>query len=111
MRLARGVHDHEQVVVGAREHQIVEDSARVVGEEGVALPPRRQIEHVHGKERLERGRGAQGQARLPHVRNVEQARSRSSMPVLGENSGGKLHRHVVPGEGHHARAQPDVERM
>ncbi len=39
--LAGGVDDQEQVVVAPRHHQVVEDAAGVVGEEGVALLARR----------------------------------------------------------------------
>ncbi len=81
--LARGVDDqHEAAVVGrgdgARDHEVIDDAARVVEEERVALAAEAEAAEVAGGERLERGGGRvvvrAGEERLAHVRDVEEAR-------------------------------------
>ena len=51
------------------------------------------------------------QLRLAHMRNIEQRRARAALFVLLQYAGRILHRHVVAGERHHARAQRDVKRV
>ena len=48
---------------------------------------------------------------LAHVGDVEEAGGLSGMPVLGHDSGGKLHRHLVAGERHHPGAERHVETV
>ena len=90
--LAAGVDDEEQVAegrarcgrVGANDHQVVEQAAAGVGEEGVALPAHAEVDHVHRHQVLQ-GRGGVGtdQPHLAHVRDVEQGRRLAAVLVLG----------------------------
>ena len=54
---------------------------------------------------------APSRQRLAHMRDVEQPGGGARVQVLGEDAGGILHRHVVAGERHHARAERDMQRM
>ena len=49
--------------------------------------------------------GLGGQPHLAHVRDVEQAGRRPGLGMLGQDAGRVLHRHLVAGEGHEARAE------
>ena len=110
--LAGGVDDQEQVVGAPRHHQVVEDAAGVVGEEGVALLALGQADDVDRHQRLERRRRVVAdQAQLAHVRDVEQRRRLAALAVLGEDARRVRDRHVVAGERHHLRAELDVQRM
>ena len=83
----------------------------------VALPPRRQPEHVHRHQPLQRRRrvGESARARpqrdLAHVAHVEQPGRRAGVQVLLQDAGRVLHRHVVAGEGHHPRPERHVQRV
>ena len=72
--LAAGVdHQEQPVLAEIGDHQVVDDAARLVGEQRVALPPRLQPEQVAGHQPLQRSRGVgAGQRRLAHMRDVEQ---------------------------------------
>ena len=62
-----------------------------------------------GTRRLQRlGRvvaGLGGEPHLAHVRDVEQAGRGPGLGMLGQDAGRVLHRHLVAGEGHEARAE------
>ena len=62
-----------------------------------------------GHQRLERlggvVAGLGGQPHLAHVRDVEQAGRGAGLGMLGQDAGRILHRHLVAGEGHEARAE------
>ena len=49
--------------------------------------------------------------RLTHMRNIEQPGRFAGVEVLGEDAGRILDRHVVAGEGPHARAKLDMQSM
>ena len=53
--LAAGVDDDEQVVRPARNHQIVEDAACFIGEQGVTLLEHAKVDHIDRHQRFERG--------------------------------------------------------
>ena len=107
--LAGGVEHHQQVIARAGDHQIVEDAAVIVGELRVTLLARLQARDVARHQRLDcLGRVLPGLGRQPHlahVRDVEQAGRRPRLRVLGQDAGRVLHRHLVAGEGHEARAE------
>ena len=113
--LARRVDDEENVAETSawrrpHDHQIVEHAARGIGEEGVALLAHGQADDVDRHQAFERRCTALAhQADLAHVRDVEQRRSSAAMLVLGAQPGGVLHRHVVAGEGHHARTVAQMQ--
>ena len=86
-------------------HQIVENAALGVGEQGVTLPPGAEIDDIGGYQRFHRrGRAFALKAHLPHMRDVEQSGRATRMTVLVENTL-VLYRHRVPGERNHAGAQ------
>ena len=118
--LARRVDDQHQHAVliglgGARDHQVVEDAAVSVGKLGVALPPGREVDDVRRHQGFHRAGGGRvvgaDHEGLAHVRDVEQAGRLAGVGVLGDDAVGVLHRHFVAGEGHHAGAARDMERV
>ena len=112
--LAARIHHQEQfLTAGIRHHQVVEDAARLVGQQRVALTARLQAEQIAGNQPLKRGGcGGASQCRLAHVRDVEQCRMRPAMQVFGQHAP-VLYRHRVAGELHHPRTEravPGVKR-
>ena len=108
--LAGGVDDHEEVVLAAGDHQVIEDAALLVGEQGVALLENRQVHDVDRDEEFERHVGAVAlEQDLAHVGHVEQAGGGTGVLVFGEDAGGVLHGHVVAPEGNHLGAEFDVQ--
>ena len=110
LRLAGGVDHQVEVVAGVDHHQVVENAARLVGEDGVALPAfgeAHDIRRHQGLQRLGGRRAAQQQ--LPHVGDVEEAGGRAGMLVLLLDAQRVLHRHLVAGEGHQLGAELDVQ--
>ena len=112
--LAAGV-DHQEQALAAEvgDHQVVDDAAGLVGQQGVALAAGLQAEHVAGDQAFEcgRSRGA-GQRGLAHVGDVEQGGLGAAVEVLGQHAL-VLDGHGVAGELHHAGAvgaMPRVER-
>ena len=109
-RLVGRVHHQEEAVLQAGDHQVVEDAGGLVGELGVAHPPRRQAPDVARHQGFQRLRRAVTRdSRLAHVRNVEQTGRRARVAVLREDAVGVLHRHPVAGKGHHLRTQFTVQ--
>ena len=110
--LAAGVDHQEQVVLAAGDHQVVAQAAGVVGEEGVALLEQAQAGDVLRHQRFQRRRGVVAhQAHLAHVRDVEEGGGLAALAVLGDDARRVLHRHRVAGEGHHAGAEFEVQRV
>jgi hypothetical protein len=99
-RLAGRVDHQEQTVAEVGHHEVVEDAAGGVGEEGIALAPDAEADHVDRHHGLQPGRRARaGEDDLAHVGNVEQAGRAAGVGVLAEDAAGVLHRHFVAGEG------------
>jgi hypothetical protein len=110
--LARRVHDQEQVGLAPRDHQVVEDAAVGVGEEGVSLLAGDQVDDIDRHERFERARGVVAdQAQLAHVRHVEQCCRLAAVLVLGNDAAGVVDRHLVAGELDHLGAEFEVQRV
>jgi hypothetical protein len=87
-------------------------SSRRVREQRVALLADRQVDHVHRHQRLERlGRIVADQAKLAHVRDIEQRRRLAAVPMFLQDAGGVRHRHLVAGELDHLGAELEVERV
>jgi hypothetical protein len=115
--LAAGIHHDEQVTELVRgvdrragDHQVVEDVALLVREEGVALLAGGQVDHVDRHQGFQRGgRIGADQAQLAHVGDVEQRGRIAALLVFGHQAGGVLHRHRVASEGHHAGAEFEVQ--
>lgn len=110
LRFARGVHHDVQVAPRVENHQIIKDTACVVGEERVTLLTRCDTNHVNGNESFERrSRVGAMQLNLPHVRHIKQTSMRSSVQVLFQHAEGILHWHFVAGKRHHARAKAHMQ--
>ena len=110
--LAAGVDDQQQAVAVVGDHQVIQDAAGLVQEQAVALPARLDAQHVARHQRLQRRRGIGAvQADLAHVRHVEQRRTLPALHVLRHDAGGELHRQLIAGKGHHAAAQPAMQRV
>ena len=78
----------------------------------VAHLPELQALEIARRQRLQRGGGGRvvrtGEEALAHMRDVEQAGVLARPAVLGEDAL-VLDRHGIAGEGHHARAELDVQ--
>ena len=110
--LAGRVDDDGKVIPGAADGEIVHHAATLVGEHGVADLALGEAGEVARHQLLERLIGAFApQARLAHMRHVEQPCLGARVVVLGEDARRVLHRHVVSGEGDHACAKLDVQRV
>ncbi len=115
--LAGGVDDDEEVVAEMGDHQVVENAAVVIGEETVALATFRETEDIDGNERFQRKRGILILAGLrldddlAHVGHVEEAGGGAGLQMFLHDAGRILHRHVIAGEGHHAGAERQMQRM
>ena len=115
--LAGRVDDEEQMIAAVGDHEIVEDAARRVGEEGVALSAHTYPDDVHRDERFERPRRVgrplrtRLEADLAHVRDIEEPRMLPRVLMLLQDAGRILHRHLVAREGHHARPELHMERV
>ena len=111
--LAGGIDHQQEVIARAGHHEIVEDAAGIVGELGVALLAGLEARDVGRHQGLQRlGRvlpGLRGEPHLAHVRDVEQAGRGPGLGMFGQNAGRVLHRHLVAGEGHEARAELAVQ--
>ena len=104
--------DKKRIVAFVEEHQVVQNATFVVQQQAVTLFARGQADHVHRHQRFEGGsRVRPHQPQLAHVGNVEQACGVAGMFVLGHQASGVLHRHGIPGKGHHAGAQLNVQGM
>ena len=90
---ARGIGDHEQALGHAGGDQIVEHAAPFVREQRVTELALGQPGDVARHQALEGlGRALAADQHLAHVRDVEQRRRRTAVPVLGHDAGGVLHR-------------------
>ncbi len=107
--LAGGIDHQQEMIARAGHHEIVEDAAALVGELGVALLAGFEAGDVGRHQPLQRlGRALprpRGEPHLAHVRDVEQAGCRPGLGMFGQDAGRILHRHLIAGEGHEARAE------
>ena len=107
---AAGIHHQLQHAVETRDHQIVEHTAGLVQEHGIAHPPLGDAGDVCRCQCLDHGIGiVTRQPDLGHVRHVEQAGGIAGGQMFGLDPVGILDRHVPAGERHHARTMRDVE--
>ena len=109
-RLAGGVDDHVEVIVGADDDDIVENTARLVGQHGVTHGPGREPLDVARHHRLDGlGHIAARERHLPHMADIEEGGPGAGMEVLGDDAAGEPDRHLVAGERHHSGAHLDME--
>ena len=108
---AGGIDDQKQVIAAIGDHQIVQNPARIIGEQPVTLPPFRQtcdIRRHRGFQHQSRILGlARGRAQdhLPHMAHVEQPGLIAGVQMLAHHPHRVLHRHFPAGEGHHLAPQ------
>ena len=109
--------DKEQVIAHVGDHEVIQHSTGWVREECIALSARFEADEVRRGEPLQSACRFRNSARsrpqgdLTHVRDVEQSRCGARVQMLFEYAGWKVERHLVTGEGHHARAEIDVQAM
>jgi hypothetical protein len=109
--LATCIDDKEEMIAPVRDHQIVEDAARRIGEKRIPLSPFAETQQIDRCQALERachalaaGRpGADGE--LTHMRHIEETRCGTGVEMLFENAARKIDRHLVPRE----RAEASTE--
>jgi hypothetical protein len=104
------VDDKVQPLGMPRDHQVVQQPARIIGEERVALPPFGKADHVHRHQRLQRLGRARGQHHLPHMRDIEKPRLLPAPEVFGHDAGPVAHRHLPACEGHETAPELLVQR-
>ncbi|MCY1502260.1 hypothetical protein D9M68_363560 [compost metagenome] len=115
--LAGGVDDEEQVVATVGDHQVVEDAAFDIGEDRITLPAFAKAEHIDRHQLFKRKRcvfdlaGLRPDNDLAHMGDIEETSGNAGVLVFLHHAIRVLHRHVVTGKGHHARAQGKVQRM
>jgi hypothetical protein len=112
--LAGGIDHDEHMIAPVGQHQVIQNTPRVVGEHAIALPHRTQPQQIHGHERLHRlGHGViaprRTQDHLTHVAHIEKPRLGAAMQMLLHHAHGILHRHVIAREGHHLGPQLAVQ--
>ena len=106
-----GVDDKEQAlpprfVVEARHHQIIADATALIEQLRIAHLSWAQRFDVARRQALQRAGGILAlKDRLPHMRDVEQARAGAGVEMLLDDAGGVVHRHVVAGEGRKTGAE------
>jgi hypothetical protein len=113
LHLAGGIHDQEKLLFrAAGDNQVIANTARVVGQQRVALPVLTEGLKVSRYQGLQR-RGDTGpfEQVLPHVRDVEQARLFARVRMLGDDPRRVAHGHVVAREGHHAGTEFAVQAV
>ena len=98
----------DALAIGARDHQVVADTAALIRQEGVFLLAGANLGEVAGQQRFERAFIADI-ARLAHVGDVEQAGLLAAMLVLAHDAQRILDRHVIAGKRHHLAAELDME--
>ena len=111
-RFADTVDDDEQIVATVPEYQVVDDAARGVEQQAVALFADREVDHIDRHQSFKRGRRvAPDESQLAHVRHVEQSCRVAGVMVLSHQAHGILNRHGIAGKRYHARAQLDMQCM
>ena len=109
------IHDQQVMIAPVGEHQVIQDPARIVGEQAVTLPPGRQARDICGYQRLQRGGGGghvaiiRGDQHLSHVADVEQPGPRAGVQMFGHHPHRVLHGHVPARKGHHAGTLFDMK--
>jgi hypothetical protein len=105
------VDDDIEMVASIGDHQVVEDTAIVIGEKAVALATGLQPYQIDRDKTFERQRGvlvvagAGSDDHLAHVGDVEEAGGRAGVQVFLQYAGGILHGHVVARERNHAGSE------
>ena len=112
--LAGGIDHDEQMIAPVGEHQIIQDAAGAIGEQPIALPPRRQSQHIHRHHRLERQTqrrhpGNRAQDHLPHVTDIKQTRRLARVQMFLHHPRRILHRHLIAREWHHLAAKVHMQ--
>ncbi len=114
-RFAAGIDDNEQALEAEiGNHEVVNDAARLGGQQRVALPPGPEAADVAAHQTFQRlRRTVAGQHGLAHMRDVEQSGMGPAMQMFGHDAAfatGRqfifevvLHRHGIAGKRHHPR--------
>ena len=121
--LSAGIDDHEQpVFVQPGDHEVIDDAAGVVGQQGVALAAWFKASDIAGDQGFQRRRHVGSvEGCLAHMRHIEQSCVGSRVQMFGQHaapaSGAevagevKLNRHRIARERHHPSAVAAVPRV
>ena len=110
MRLARRVHDKEDIVRAMRDHQVIEHPACLVGEDPVALPPLGQSPADRaGISASSPASASLGNRTCPMWLTSNKPGMRARPQVLGHHALGVLDGHGIPGERHEFRTKSGVQ--
>lgn len=109
----RAIDDQKQAHGRPRDHQIIQNAACVLQQQGITLPPLGQRCEIRRGQRLQRRIGTiPGDHQLAHMRHIEQTRLRAGPQMFGNNAF-KLQGHVIARKGHHpctTGAMPGIQR-
>ena len=115
--LAAGIDNERKMIAALVDHQIIDDTAAVVGEKRVTLPCGSKAQYIDRHNALKSVRsvghpaGTRAQCDLPHMRDIEQTGSDAGVQVFLQHAQRVLDRHVVAGEWRHASAHLQVQRV
>ena len=113
--LAACVHDHENMVATICQHQVVQNTAGVIGEKTVALSILIKSKDINGYQRLQRGchhpviRALDDH--LPHVTDVKEPSFVACMQVFLQDAHRVLNGHGVARERHHFGTECEMKVM
>jgi hypothetical protein len=99
------------MIAAIGDHQVIEDSARIICEQRIALAAWKQTQQILWHQALEslcdsfQIARASAQQDLTHMRNIEKAGGRASMQMFFHDAGEEVDRHLVTCKWHKAGAQ------
>ena len=112
-RLAGRVHHDEYMIAPVGQHEVISDTAGLVGKETIPLAVFGQPQDIDRNQRLKRARDRfevrPTDDHLSHVADIEQPRLFAGMSVFFHHAQRILHRHLVTRKGHHSGTQRGVQ--
>ena len=104
------VHHQEKMITPIGNHQVIENSAVIIGEERIALSAGGETKNIGRHQSFQSlCRLGAMQENLTHMAYIEEPRSAAGMAVFGHDTHRVLHGHVPAREGHHSGAQSAVK--
>ena len=114
---ARTIDNHKNITarfrlphVAVEKHQVIQNAARSIKQQAIALFAHRQVDHIHRHQafKCRRCTGAD-QAQLAHVRDIEKTSGLPGVHMFSHQACRVLNRHRITGKRHHARTQSLVQ--
>ena len=110
--LAGSVHHHVEVITAIDDHQVIQDTAGVGGQQAIALHAHRQVDDIRRHQGLQRRLHILAtQDQLPHVRDIEQPCLGARVFMLLLDAKRVLHGHGIAGELDHPGPLLDMQVM